>query len=91
MRFTAAPRTLSGAESDRITSLTCGTAQSHRGKGRGRTAGLPLFRRTLVPAELPYQYSLRTCYPAISLLPSGPGEVRWLHTAQEEKCGALDH
>ena len=30
--------------------LTCGFA---RGQGRGRTADLPLFRRTLVPTELP--------------------------------------
>src|SRR3954447_18662715 len=30
--------------------LTCGSA---RGQGRGRTADLPLFRRTLVPTELP--------------------------------------
>ena len=30
--------------------VTCGSA---RGQGRGRTADLPLFRRTLVPTELP--------------------------------------
>src|SRR3954451_9604744 len=29
--------------------LTCGSA---RGQGRGRTADLPVFRRTLVPTEL---------------------------------------
>src|SRR6476469_6127587 len=32
--------------------LTCGFAC---GQGRGRTADLPLFRRTLVPTELPAQ------------------------------------
>ena len=34
----------------RAVALTCGFA---RGQGRGRTADLPLFRRTLVPTELP--------------------------------------
>src|SRR5262245_21130003 len=29
------------------------TLRSSRGQGRGRTADLPLFRRTLVPTELP--------------------------------------
>ena len=41
--------------------LTCSSA---RGQGRGRTADLPLFRRTLVPTELPAR--------AVETIPQGP-------------------
>src|SRR5436190_21660155 len=59
----------------RTRGLTCGFA---RGQGRGRTADLPLFRRTLVPTELPAravstlpeQYPVRAVRPPSS---SGPG------------------
>src|SRR3954452_2407375 len=52
--------------------LTCGSA---RGQGRGRTADLPLFRRTLVPTELPARAdeTLQQRHGGAGIGRSGPG------------------
>lgn len=42
------------------------------GQGQDRTADLPLFRRSLVPTELPGRPPSRTCRAGVASLPDAP-------------------
>ncbi len=73
VRFVRSPKMLHGLSHDPLTatarnSKTAGhtpvTAVSEGGQGRGRTADLPIFSRTLVPTELPGRAQQRRIAPA---------------------------
>ena len=94
LRSEMAVRTLGQQETaGRACALTCGFCG---GQGRGRTADLPLFRRTLVPTELPgrtssrasagavTQVSLRSCEAKRNLTGPHPG----LRTGRTRPSGA---